>query len=152
MRFVLFVALAFSSFGAMADDSSERTPLDIPAITTQQKQIQADILAERGPYKALPASKRMELLSRQASMMRVLEGKTSASQLTEDERVEVFNTLEWMEVAINQESDDERMICRREKALGSTRTTRVCRTAAQEREAKERAREQMEGMRGVEIR
>lgn len=151
MRFVLFAALALSSFAAWAD-GAERKPLEIAAITSQQKQIQDDILAERGRYKDLPAATRVELLSRQAAMMRLLEGKTSASQLSADEQVQVFNTLEWMEVTINKEGEDERLICRREKTLGSTRTTRICRTAAQEREAKERARDELDGMRQVQIR
>jgi hypothetical protein len=152
MRFVLFAALALASFTVAADGSAPLKSLDITAIMTQQKQIQEDIIAQRGPYKELPDTKRVELLSRQASMMRLIDGKTSMTELSPDQQVEVFNTLEWMEVAINQDSDDERMVCRREKALGSTRTTRICRTAAQEREAKERAREEFENQRPFDMR
>ncbi|MGO4221686.1 hypothetical protein AB4Y64_07490 [Lysobacter sp. TAF61] len=146
MRFVLFAALALASFTAAADGNAAPKSLDIVAITTQQKQIQQDIIAQRGPYKDLPDTTRVELLSRQATMMRMLDGKASESELSQDQRAEVFNTLEWMEVAINRESDDERLICRREKPLGSTRTERICRTAAQEREAKDRAREDFENL------
>ena len=152
MRFVLFAALALASFTVAADRSAPLKPLDLTAIMTQQKQIQEDIIAQRGPYKELPDTKRVGLLSRQASMMRLIDGKTSMTELSPDQQVEVFNTLEWMEVAINQDSDDERMVCRREKALGSTRTTRICRTAAQEREAKERAREEFENQRPFDMR
>jgi hypothetical protein len=151
MRFVLFAVLALASFGASAD-TAVVPPMDVPAITAQQKVIQSEIIAERGRYKDLPANTRMELLSRQAAMMSLLQGKSSAAELTADERTKVFNTLEWMEAAINQESDDERLVCRREKPLGSTRTTRICRTVAQEREAKERARQELENVNGIQNR
>ena len=151
MRFVLCAALALASFGACAD-SAVVPPMDVAAIMAQQKEIQADIISERGRYKDLPADTRMELLSRQAAMLSLLQGKSSATELSADERTKVFNTLEWMETAINQESDDDRLVCRREKPLGSTRTTRICRTVAQEREAKERARQELENVNGIQNR
>lgn len=151
MRFVLFAALALASFGACAD-SAVIPNMDVVAITAQQKQIQSDIIAGQGRYKDLSATTRTELLSRQATMLKLLEGKSSAAELTADQRSEVFNTLEWMETAINQSGDDERLICRREKPLGSTRTTRICRTVAQEREAKERARLELESVNSIQNR
>lgn len=40
--------------------------------------------------------------------------------------------------------DDERMVCERRKVLGSNRPERVCKTVAQRREEKERARADMD--------
>lgn len=45
--------------------------------------------------------------------------------------MEAFNTLEWIEGAING-AEGERVTCRREKIVGSNRAIRVCRTAAEE--------------------
>jgi hypothetical protein len=143
MRLVFFAVLAMASFGASADNAGVGKPLEIAAVTTQQAQIRDDVLAKRGRYKDMPASTRDELLSRQARLMKLLEGKKTADDLTLDQQTEAFNALEWIEAAINH-AEDERMVCRREKQLGSTRTTRVCRTVAQEREARERARESLE--------
>lgn len=39
------------------------------------------------------------------------------------------------------EGDEERLICRREKTIGSNRTTRVCRTQAQIREQSQAAQD-----------
>ena len=106
-------------------------------------QIRDDVMTQKGRYKDMSPDKRVELLSKQAALLTMLEGKKTAADLTAEQQMQAFNTLEWIEAAINN-ADDERMVCRREKPLGSTRTTRVCRTAAQEREAQERAREEME--------
>jgi len=135
----LFVIIAAGS----AAHAMDRKPLAIAAITAQQAQIREDVIAQKGPYKAMHSSKRVDLLAKQASLMTLLEGKTSTDDLTESQRIEAFNTLEWIEAAIN-DADDERMVCHREKVLGSTRLTRVCRTVEDDRRLKEEARDRME--------
>lgn len=119
--------------------ASKRKPLAIVAITTQQEQIRDDVLAGRGRYKDMPQATRDELLQRQSELLRMLEGKVSADDLTETQRMQAFNTLEWIEAAINR-TEDERMICRREKTVGSNMPKRVCKTAAQIRDEEEAAR------------
>lgn len=128
---------------AHADDVAGRPPLAISSITTQQQQIREDVIAQRGRYKEMPAATRADLLSKQAEVLAMIEGKTSSAELSPHEQVEVFNRLEWIEAAINN-AEDERMVCRREKTIGSTRLTRVCRTAAQEREMREAARKALD--------
>ncbi|KRA16822.1 MULTISPECIES: hypothetical protein [unclassified Lysobacter] len=120
-----------------------RPPLAISAITAQQKQIHDDVIAQRGRYKDMPASTRSELLSKQAEVLAMIEGKNSSGDLSQEQQVQVFNRLEWIEAAINN-AEDERMVCKREKTIGSTRITRVCRTVAQEREAREAARDELD--------
>jgi hypothetical protein len=140
--FLLSVLLVVISAGATAH-AADRKPLSIAAITEQQVQIREGVIAGTGRYKDMPSSKRVDLLSKQAGLMEMLAGKTSTDDLTEPQRVEAFNTLEWIEAAING-VDDERMVCHREKVLGSTRMTRVCRTVAEDRRLREEARDRME--------
>ncbi|QNP41856.1 hypothetical protein [Lysobacter solisilvae (ex Woo and Kim 2020)] len=116
--------------------------LDLNAIRTQQAEIHEGVTARSGRYATLSPNTRTSILTKQASVLKMLEGKQTADELSEYQRLEVFNTLEWIEAAINNE-DGDRMICRREKAIGSTRVTRVCRTAADELRAKEEARRRM---------
>ena len=136
---VLFVVIAAGATAQAAD----RKPLAIAAITAQQAEIRDGVIAGTGRYKSIPSSKRVELLSKQASLMEMLAGKTSTDDLNERQRIEAFNTLEWIEAAIN-DTDDERMICHREKVLGSTRLTRVCRTVEEDRRYREEGHERME--------
>ena len=142
MRALFFAVLCMASFSVAAADTNPRQPLQVGAVVAQQMQIRDDVMAQKGRYKDMSSDTRVELLSKQAALLTMLEGKRSAADLTAEQKMQAFNTLEWIEAAINN-ADDERLVCRREKPLGSTRTTRVCRTVAQEREAQERAREEM---------
>ncbi len=116
--------------------------LEVDQIVSQQQQIRADVVAAKGRYGALPASKREQLLGKQDTLLSMLEGKKTTAELSEAQRIEAFNTLEWIESAINDE-DAERMVCIREKTIGSNRFTRTCRTESQWAAARERAREHL---------
>jgi len=94
---------------------------------------------------------KMELLAKQDSLLRLLGDKQDPAELSESQRTEAFNTLEWIEAAINDEHD-ERMVCTRERATGSNRVVRVCKTQRQIEEDRLRARRQMlEGSMPIDI-
>lgn len=135
MAIVLTLALA-------APAAFANKVLDLNAVRKQQTEIREGLVARSGRYASLPAETRTTILSKQATVLRLLEDKETADELSEYQRLEVFNALEWIEAAINQ-AEGERMICRREKTIGSTRVTRVCRTAADEERMKEEARRRM---------
>jgi hypothetical protein len=122
---------------------AEQRPLEVSKIVSQQQQIRTELMARSGRYKNMPDAKRDELLSKQQRLLAMLEGKQTSADLTDDERISAFNTLEWIEAAINN-TDDERMVCRRERTLGSQRVNQNCRTQAQMREDRERARDEMD--------
>lgn len=117
--------------------------LDLNKVVSQQKQIRNELMASKD-YRGLSESERTELLSRQDGLLRLLESKQTEQELTSDERVYAFNQLEWIEGVLNDEQD-ERMICKRERQIGSNRMQRVCRTAAQIEREREAARKQMSG-------
>jgi hypothetical protein len=135
---VLALALAVP---AVASASGEALRFD--DIRAQQAEIRAGVVAGKGRYQGMPQSTRTELLNRQGQVLALIEGKQVPADLSQDQRTEVFNHLEWIEAAANGE-DDERLICEHRPTLGSNRKTRVCRTAAQMREERERAREDLE--------
>ena len=116
---------------------------NLDAIRTQQAEIRTGVQAGSGHFKDMPQATRQELLSKQAEVLATIDGKTSAEQLNADEQSRVFNALEWIEAAINK-ADDERMVCELRSTLGSNRRTRVCMTAGQMREARERSRQEIE--------
>lgn len=118
-------------------------PLEISKVVSQQEEIRADVMKGEGRYANIPEAKRDQLLSKQAMLLRMLDGKETAAELTEEQQLSAFNTLEWIEATINQEYDD-RLVCVREKKVGTNRISRTCRTAAQWEEARERAREELD--------
>lgn len=138
----LSIGLTALCLVSVAGATQTPPPLQIGKVVSQQEQIRADVMAKNGRYASMPEAKREELLSRQSQLLRMLDGKKTADDLTADQRMRAFNTLEWIEAAINNE-DDDRMVCTRERTIGSNRVTRVCRTEAQMREQRERAREEI---------
>lgn len=138
LQYLLAAAIMAFSISAHANQ-----PLEINKIVTEQREIRAEVVAGSGRYKNMPLSKRQEILRKQDDLLRMLEGKETADELSEDQRMAAFNSLEWIEAAINNE-DGERTICRRERTIGSNRTTRICRTEAQMAAERERAREELD--------
>lgn len=119
-------------------------PRDLDALRTRQAQIRAGVEARSGGgYKELSEASRTELLQRQAGMLELIEGKSTANELTEEQQAQVQATVTWIDAKL-KEANDERMVCERRTTLGSNRKERVCMTAAQMRAQREAAREQMD--------
>ncbi len=143
--FFLGATLALSLSATAASEGIALQP-----IRDQQAEIRAGVMARTGPYAKLDDTKRHELLDRQTRMLAIIEGKQNAGELTERDRTEVFNTLEWIEGMVNN-TDDERVVCERTRKTGSNRLVRTCRTEREWQEARERARRQMEGSMPIDI-
>jgi len=130
--FGLALGLAVSA-SVMA--AGESPPLG--AIIEQQQLVRRELVETPGSFPGLSSTERAEMLDRQSRLLTLLEGKTSTDELGEEERIEVFNSLEWIKSRL-ADAREERLICRRERMVGSQRITRVCRTVAEraaEREA-----------------
>lgn len=79
-------------------------------------------------------------LSVLASATMVHAGRATQAQLPTDTvpASAAVETASTAPAAVDEE-DDERLICRRERAIGSNRVTRVCRTAKQLQEERDAA-------------
>lgn len=117
-------------------------PLRIGTVLTEQTQLRVELEAGSGRAAKLSAAKRADLLARQQELLDILTGKKAATELTESQRLFAQDTLAWIDAAV-EDDNDERVVCRREKTLGSNMVTRKCRTVAQMRLDQERAREAM---------
>lgn len=125
---------------AFAADTGQLLPLD--PVRNQQAQILAGVQAKSGIYASLTEREREQLLTRQARMLKMIEGKQMSAELVEAEKIELFNTLEWIEAVVNH-ADDDRMVCERRTVVGSNLKQRVCMTIAQKRIASDLARENL---------
>lgn len=138
----LFLALALPMVA-----SADNGELKFDDIRSQQAEIRAGLVARTGRFQDMTPSERTELMNRQTEVLVMIEGKNTPSELNPDQRTKVFNHLEWIEAAINKTAD-ERLICERRATIGSNRKERVCRTEAQLREERERARKQLDNTNG----
>jgi hypothetical protein len=147
---VAAVVLAAGLFAQAALAASGADGLQLGQIVDQQSRIRTDVIAGNGRYRDMPQATKDELLARQDKLLKMIGDKRDPGELTKAERLEAFNTLEWIEAAINKEPD-ERMVCTRERQTGSMRITTVCKTQRQINEARARAQEQMLGTKPMDI-
>src|SRR5688572_16700601 len=118
--------------------------LNLDAIRAQQATIRAGVEAHSvPPYRELSAATRAEMLARQATMLELISGKQSESELTHQQRADVSATVAWIDAKL-RDAEDERMVCERRAILGSNRKERVCMTAGQMRAQREAARQQLD--------
>jgi len=142
MRARIFLAtLALTLIGFPV--AAQREALEVGKIFNQQQQIRSGVQAGTGRYKDMPQSTRNQLLTKQDDLFSMLDGKRTTDELSEQQKIQAFNTLEWIEATVNQ-AEDEQMVCERRPILGSNRKERVCRTMAQMKREREQARIQME--------
>ena len=119
-------------------------PLDLDKVVEQQQQIRKDVLASGGKYRGISSGDQAELLRRQDKLFRMFDGKETADDLTQEQRMSAFNDLEWIEAALNKREDGDRLVCTRERTVGSNRVTRVCRTKEQLEFEREQARNNLD--------
>ena len=112
---------------------------DLATLRAEQLELRPQIEAGKGRYATVPKPQRERLLSRQAELLPLLEGKQDAASLSAHEQVAVRNALEAL-VAAEKDADDSRLVCKRSRSIGSHRITTNCRSAAQVREEEENAR------------
>lgn len=72
----------------------------------------------------------------QADIRSLLDGKASMAELTEDQRASLFNAHERV-VAVMNDAELDRMICKRVQKIGSHRGELQCRTQRQIRDERE---------------
>lgn len=149
LSFLALLAAGFFAPGAIAGTNAAQ-PLELGAVVSQQTQIREQVLAGEGRYKDMPEKTRNELLERQAALLKMIGDKRDPSELSQEQRLQAFNTLEWIESAINDEPD-ERVVCTRQRRTGSMRVTTVCKTHRQIDEDRERAQRQMQGTMPIDI-
>lgn len=135
LRMALGVVLTSSLlFPAFAGETSP--PLD--EIRAQQARIYEDARANRGAYAEMSVHDRNQLLSKQESVLTLIEGKESVEELERGERMLVFNELESIK-AILKSTEREKIVCESVKKTGSHMRTRECRSVAERRGDREDA-------------
>ena len=91
---------------------------DLATLRAEQLELRPQIEAGKGRYATVPKPQRERLLSRQAELLALLEGKQDAASLSADEQVAVRNALEAL-VAAEKDADDSRLVCKRSRSIGS---------------------------------
>lgn len=142
MRNLLLVAALWMALLSDASANVDSRTQKLDEIREQQTVLQAEVRGGRGAFKDMAAPDRDSLLAKQDRVLTLLQGRQSIDQLSEAERLELFNTLEEIKGVVTN-AEDSRMVCQRVKVVGSNLPQRVCMTVAQRREQQEQARARM---------
>jgi hypothetical protein len=137
-RRVAVVALLVA--GVCGSAWAETETMEVAVVVAEQQALRADIQAGEGRFGQMSKRKRDDLLSRQAKLLALLEGKRTTDELPMEQRVEAFNALEWIKGEVNGTAA-EATVCRRERSLGSHRGTTKCMSAAEREEARRAAQQ-----------
>lgn len=73
-------------------------------------------------------------------------GADGVGRLSEADKLAVFNDQELVNSILTKAKDDSRLICRRERPMGSNRPQNICITVAQRREARENGVDMMRSL------
>ncbi|UNK48776.1 hypothetical protein MNR01_13645 [Lysobacter sp. S4-A87] len=139
------VVLAGSCLAVPAAKAADDKPFDTVAVMEKQDRIRRDLSAGTAGFDTLSADKRRELLSRQDALIGIIDGRRY-EDLSAEERAKASGEIAWID-SVSSQVADERQVCERIKKAGSNRVERVCMTAQQKREARERAQRTFEGRR-----
>jgi len=109
-------------------------PPELPLQTTsdfqvQQAKVRSDLLAGE-IYSEITASDRERVIAALDRMSGVI-GDGSIDRLSPERKVQVFNDQELVNGVLTKARADSRLICKREKPVGSQMATRQCFTVAQ---------------------
>lgn len=115
----------------------------VPELIDNQQQIRAEIETGKGKYRGMPARERRDLYAHQDNLLSLLEGKQSFDELSEKDKTEAFNELEWIKARLTQ-AEDDRLVCEVVRPSGSNLTKRVCKSVKQLRLESQQAQQMLD--------
>lgn len=109
-------------------------------ILREQRQIREEVDSATGKYSRFRPEASAKLERAQHTIFELLGADADVSALDKDHKVELFNAVEVVRAVIS-DNDDDRLVCERERRLGSHMRQTQCATVAERRELREGARD-----------
>lgn len=133
---VLVTGLALSTAASAKDNAPVLQPGK--PLLQQIEQIEKQ-LNDGETYSELGGADRTRVRETLARLRGAGEQYAEGASMPESVRTQVFNDQEVVNTLLTQAREDSRLICRREKAIGSNRTTTQCSTVAERARQREAA-------------
>lgn len=147
LRTPLLLAAALLAGPALAAKGGHENVRFSPAhFEAQREAIIEGISGET--YRELSDEDRATVLEALTRMQDRLAGVDSLEQLDKRDQTAVFNDQDLVNTLLTEAAADSRLVCKREKFVGSNRTTNVCITVGERKRLAEAAQNQMRGMQG----
>ena len=107
--------------------------LDLRAAFDAQRSVILAALQDGETYAEIKAEDGRQVRSSLDRIAELLAGRPTVESLSEADKVKVFNEQEVVNTILTRARADSRMVCTRERRVGSHRTTSVCYTVAERR-------------------
>ena len=146
----LIVALALAVSGAAFAAKAPPPSVDTGrAGFSDQKAAVEEEINKGDHFAEISDEDREQVFAALSRMDAIMAGHASPSELSEEDKVKLINDQELVNALLTKANKDSRIQCRREKKVGSHRTTSTCRTVAEWRRASKESREDLEKRRGL---
>ena len=136
---VPLLALAAVTANAKIDSAGDSGPTKVNltgSFEDQRKAILADL--EGGEvYSEISAQERSDVRDALGRISGALQSPAGLSGLTEEQKAKVFNDQELINTILTRAGEESRLVCTREKVVGSHRPTTQCLTVAERRRIRE---------------
>ena len=140
---LLAVPAAEASMSAAGADTTATGQLNVSVPFEKQKEkILAD-LAEGKAYAEISQTDRIEVRNALNRIGDSLQRAGGVDQLSSDDKVRVINDQELVNTILTRAGEDSRLVCTREKKVGSHRATTQCHTVAQRRRMREESQQEL---------
>lgn len=158
LAFMLFVAISAGPASAAVGSSMNNPSKGVSGKTIeagsaffeQQKKIE-EKLADGESYSEIKDRDREQV---QGALKRIASALTRAGTvdaLDEKEKAAVFNDQELINNILTQAGEDSRLVCRREKRVGSHRVTTQCTTVGQRRREADESQKALRDNQGIKL-
>ncbi|KAF1702002.1 hypothetical protein CSC66_12190 [Pseudoxanthomonas kaohsiungensis] len=111
--------------------------MDLSGSFEAQRDAIITALADGKTYAEISVQDRQKVTGSLNRISGLLGDAQSVDQLPQATKVEVFNEQELINTVLTQAREDSRLVCTREKKVGSHRTTNTCKTVAERRRDQE---------------
>lgn len=139
MKIRLLVGTMLLGLGASVS-ASFGPPPNPREILREQRAIEAQTEGATGTYSRFKPEARERLTRAQQKVYRLLDGANDVNHLNQTQKVDLFNALQEVQ-SILEDNEKDRLICKRERKVGTTIRQTRCATVAQREELEKGARE-----------
>ncbi|MCH1908532.1 hypothetical protein MKP15_07045 [Stenotrophomonas sp. Y6] len=147
MNRMLFLAalLVFPAMSAMAAPVAEKPLMEGKPYAEQRLRIMSDLQGGE-VYSEISAENRARVVDALGRIDALL-GTGGHANLPEKDKIAVFNDQDLVNTLLTQAREDSRLVCRRERPVGSNRPQNICITVAARRQARENGADALRDLR-----
>ncbi|HIE1100626.1 MULTISPECIES: hypothetical protein [Stenotrophomonas] len=145
MKQALMSAVLLSGLALVSTASASKAKdVFVPGQPLQQQIARIEVELKDGEtYSELKQDERVRVNDALSRMRTAVEQYPARDSMPEPVQTQVFNDQQVVNTVLTQAREDSRLICQREKPIGSNRTTTQCMTVAERARQKERAQQDM---------